>query len=279
MKRTITLKQLRVFEQYLLNDEKSAATISKYMHDVRCFAEYAGEQPVTKEVTLSYKKWLEGKYAITSANSMLAAMNVFLQFAGWQDCCVKQFRIQRKVYCPEEKELSRGEYERLLAVAKQSGNRRLHLLIQTICGTGIRVSELQYITLESLESGEVVVSCKGKSRVIFLVPALRKKLRGYAKHRGIKSGPIFITKKGKPMNRSNIWREMKALCRQAGVSREKVFPHNLRHLFARCYYRLEKDIAQLADILGHTNINTTRIYIMSTGMEHKQKMERLRLIV
>ena len=279
MKRTITPEQLEFFKAYLINDEKSKATIEKYMHDMNCFATFANDRSINKEVTLSYKAMLEQNYAITSANSMLAALNAFLRFVGWQDCCVKQFKLQKKVYSSVEKELTRAEYFRLLQTARQSGNQRLDLLIQTICGTGIRVSELEYITVESLRTGEAVVSCKGKSRVIFIVSALRKKLLKYVRRQGIKNGPVFVTRNGKPMNRSNIWREMKSLCRQAGVSPDKVFPHNLRHLFARTFYGIEKDIAKLADILGHTSINTTRIYTMTTGLEHKQKMEKLRLIV
>lgn len=279
MKRKITQEQLQVFEQYLRHDEKSQATIEKYMRDVRCFVTYAGEVSVDKEITLSYKSMLEENYAITSANSMLAALNAFLRFAGWQDACVKQFKVQKQVYSSTEKELTKAEYQRLVQTARQQGNQRLDLVIQTICGTGIRVSELKYITVEALQRGEANVSCKGKSRVVFIISALRKKLLRYAKRQRIQSGPIFITKNGKPLNRSNIWREMKTLCKQAGVSPEKVFPHNLRHLFARTFYGIEKDIVKLADILGHTSINTTRIYTMTTGVEHRQKLERLRLVI
>lgn len=279
MKRTITSKQLERFKTHLLNDEKSQATIGKYMHDVGYFAAFANGRTINKEITLSYKAMLEKTYAITSANSMLAALNAFLRFAGWQDCCVKQFKLQKKVYSSAEKELTKAEYLRLLHTASQKGNQRLALLLQTICGTGIRVSELEFITVESLRTGEAVVSCKGKTRVIFIVSALRKKLLKFVKQQGIKSGSVFVTKNGKPMNRSNIWREMKHLCQQADVSPDKVFPHNLRHLFARTFYGIEKDIAKLADILGHTSINTTRIYTMTTGVEHKQKMERLQLVI
>lgn len=279
MKRKITQEQLQVFEQHLRHDEKSQATIEKYMRDVRYFVTYAGEVSVDKEITLSYKSMLEENYAITSANSMLAALNAFLRFAGWQDACVKQFKVQKQVYSSTEKELTKAEYQRLVQTARQQGNQRLDLVIQTICGTGIRVSELKYITVESLQRGEANVSCKGKSRVVFIISALRKKLLRYAKRQRIQSGPIFITKNGKPLNRSNIWREMKTLCKQAGVSPEKVFPHNLRHLFARTFYGIEKDIVKLADILGHTSINTTRIYTMTTGVEHRQKLERLRLVI
>ena len=210
---------------------------------------------------------------------MIAAMNCFLRFCGWQDLCVKQFKIQRQVYCSEERELTRAEYFRLLAAARAKHNERLHLIIQTICGTGIRVSELQYITVEALKSGEAIVNCKGKNRRVFIVSELKKKLLRYVKEQGIVSGTVFVTRGGRPVSRHSIWKDMKALCKQANVSPSKVFPHNLRHLFARTFYRLEKDIAKLADILGHASINTTRIYIVTTGAEHKRKMENMRLVI
>ena len=279
MKRTITLSMLKSFEKYLHNDEKSKATIEKYVRDIRHFSEYATGRDIDKTLTLEYKAALEKEYAVTSANSMLAALNSFLGFVGWDDCCVKQFKVQKKAYCPEEKELTKEEYIRLIRAAGSEGNKRLSLVIQTICGTGIRVSELQFITVEAVKRGEAVVSCKGKTRTIFIVSALRKKLLKYAKKRHIQSGMIFITKSGNALNRSNIWREMKNLCEQAGVSPDKVFPHNLRHLFARTFYGIEKDIAKLEDILGHTNINTTRIYIITTGAEHRRKLESMRLVI
>ncbi len=279
MKRTITHSMLKSFEKHLHNDEKSKATIEKYMRDIRHFSEYATGRDIDKTLTLEYKAALEKEYAVTSANSMLAALNSFLGFVGWDDCCVKQFKVQKKAYCPEKKELTKEEYIRLIRAAGSEGNERLSLVIQTICGTGIRVSELQFITVEAVKRGEAVVSCKGKTRTIFIVSALRKKLLKYAKKRHIQSGMIFITKSGNALNRSNIWREMKNLCEQAGVSPDKVFPHNLRHLFARTFYGIEKDIAKLADILGHTNINTTRIYIITTGAEHRRKLESMRLVI
>ena len=275
----ITWEHLKAFQQFLHDDEKSTATIDKYMLDIRRFAEFAQERPMDKSLLLSYKLMLEQSYAVTSANSMLAAVNTFLRFNGWQELCVKQFKVQRKTYCSEEKELSKAEYMALVKTAEGMQNERLSLLVQAICGTGIRVSELQYITVEAVQRGEAVVHCKGKTRTVFIVSTLRKKLLRYVREQGITMGAVFITKSGKPMNRSNIWREMKNLCTQAGVSSEKVFPHNLRHLFARTFYGIEKDIAKLADILGHSSINTTRIYIITTGAEHKRKMESMRLIV
>lgn len=279
MKRTIKNSYLISFRQHLLEDEKSQATIEKYMRDLRLFSEHVSDQSVDKAIVLGYKFMLEERYAATSANSMLASVNAFLRYMGWEDCCVKPFKIQKKAYCSAEKELTKEEYQRLINTAKSKGNKRLSLLIQTICGTGIRVSELEYITIEAVKKGEAVVSCKGKTRMVFIVSALRKILLRYAKSQQIASGPIFITKTGKPMNRSNIWREMKSLCEQADVAPDKVFPHNLRHLFARTFYGIDKDIAKLADILGHASINTTRIYIMTTGAEHRRKLEHMRLVV
>lgn len=278
-KRIITNQTIKSFEKYLLENEKAPATIDKYMRDIRYFAEYAAEHALDKTLVLDYKGMLEQNYAIRSANSMLAALNAFLRFVGWNDLCVKQFKVQKEAYCSEEKELTKAEYTALVRTAEQKKNERLSLVVQTICGTGIRVSELQSITVEAVRRGEAVVSCKGKTRKIFIVKALQKKLLRYAVEQGITTGILFVTKNGKPLDRSNIWRQMKELCEQAGVSPEKVFPHNLRHLFARTFYGIEKDIAKLADILGHSNINTTRIYIITTGAEHQRRMENMRLII
>jgi len=278
-KRIITNQTIKSFEKYLLENEKAPATIDKYMRDIRCFAEYVAEHALDKTLVLDYKGMLEQNYAIRSANSMLAALNSFFRFLGWYDLCVKQFKVQKEAYCSEEKELTKTEYTALVKTAEQKKNERLSLVVQTICGTGIRVSELQSITVEAVRKGEAIVSCKGKTRKIFIVSALQKKLLRYATEQKINSGIIFVTKSGKPLDRSNIWREMKSLCEQAGVSPGKVFPHNLRHLFARTFYGIEKDIAKLADILGHSNINTTRIYIITTGAEHQRRMENMRLII
>lgn len=279
MERKTTRELLKDFEKNMLEDEKSKATVEKYLRDLHCFVNFVNDREIDKGLVLEYKAELAHHYALTSANSMLAALNAFLRFVGWLDCTVKQFKIQKKAFCSEEKELSKAEYLSLVRAADSKNNDRLSLLIQTICGTGIRVSEVENITVEAVHRGEAIVSCKGKTRRVFIVSALRKKLLQYTKEHGIKSGMIFVTKNGKAMNRSNIWAEMKKLCREAGVSPDKVFPHNLRHLFARTFYGIEKDIAKLADILGHSNINTTRIYIISTGAEHRRKMENMRLII
>ena len=209
----------------------------------------------------------------------MASLNSLFAFLGWSDCRVKSIKLQRQIYCPEEKELTKAEYMRLVNTAKQKNNERLSLILQTICGTGIRVSELQYITAEAVKNGKAVISLKGKTRTVFIVKKKKKKLLRYTAEQNIQAGAVFITRTGKPVSRTNIWREMKNLCAEANVNPEKVFPHNLRHLFARTFYGLEKDIAKLADILGHSSINTTRIYIISTGAEHRRKMENMRLII
>lgn len=276
----ITESIISNFKIYLQNEEKSTNTIEKYVRDVKAFADYANSLDVTKEMVIAYKnKLISDNYAVRSINSMIASLNSLFIFVGWEDLKVKSIKLQRQIYCPEEKELTKAEYLRLVKTAKQKGNERLSLLIQTICGTGIRVSELQYITVEAVRCGEAVVSLKGKTRSVFIVSELKKKLLRYAAEQGIKSGVIFITRNGNPMSRTNIWREMKKLCEQANVNPDKVFPHNLRHLFARTFYCIEKDIAKLADILGHSSINTTRIYIITTGNEHRRHMEKMRLII
>ena len=276
----LTSNQIAAFAVYLKSEEKSENTIEKYIRDVRAFTTYMGNAEITKEAVIAYKnKLLSEGYAVRSINSMVASINSLFAFLGWQNLKVKSLKLQQQIYCSEEKELTKAEYMRLVNTAKQKGNERLNLLIQTICGTGIRVSELQYITVEAVTCGEAVVSLKGKTRSVFIVRELQKKLLRYAAEQKITSGAIFITRTGKPMSRTNIWREMKSLCEQAGVNPQKVFPHNLRHLFARTFYGIEKDIAKLADILGHSSINTTRIYIITTGNEHRQHMENMRLII
>ena len=266
------------FSNYLLREEKSTATQEKYLRDVRAFYAFAGSRPVTKEMVVAYKRnCTERGYAVRSVNSMLASVNSFLCFLGWTQCKVKSIRIQRQVYCAEDKELTKAEYMRLLNAAKK--NEQLNLLLQTICGTGIRVSELRYFTVEAMRRGEVTVDCKRKTRRVLVPGKLKRALLDFAKRRNISSGPIFLGKGGKALDRSSIWRQMKGLCQAAGVAPSKVFPHNLRKLFARTFYGIEKDIAKLADILGHSSIDTTRIYIMTTGVEHRRKIERLGLVV
>lgn len=277
--RKITERIILNFKNHLTEQEKSPTTIEKYIRDVRAFSAFTGRKAITKETVILYKKHLQKDYAVRSANSMLASVNSLFSFLGWHDLKVKSLKLQQQVFCPEEKELTKAEYYRLCMAAKRKHNKRLNLILQTICGTGIRVSELQYITVEAVKHGESVVNCKAKTRTIFIVRELKQKLLRYAAEQGIKSGMIFVTRTGKPISRTNIWREMKALCKEANVNPQKVFPHNLRHLFARVFYAIEKDIAKLADILGHSSINTTRIYIISTGTEHRKRMENMHLIM
>lgn len=272
----ITQTHLTAFEEYLLREEKSAATVEKYLRDARAFVLYAEGKTVTKEMTVAYKKSLEETgYKPRSVNSMLAGLNRFLDFMGAADCKVKTVRIQKPTYLTEEKELTKDEYKRLLAAARNK--EQLNLVIRTICATGIRVSELKYFTVEAVRNGEVLVKCKSKTRTILVPGDLRKLLLNYAHKHGITNGVIFVTRNGNPLDRSYIWAQMKGLCEAAGVNPTKVFPHNLRKLFARTFYSIEKDIAKLADILGHSSIETTRIYIMTTGSEHRRQIERMGL--
>ena len=274
----LTEKQIQAFQRKLFQDEKSRATVEKYVRDARAFLIFIGNSPVTKERMMAYKQYLISQgYTVGSINSMLASLNSLLDTLGWSDCKVKNIKAQRQTYCREEKELTKAEYLRLLEVAKKRP--QLRLVMQTICSTGIRVSELRFFTVEAVKHGEIVVSCKSKTRTILLPSKLKRLLLEYAKKGSIQSGTIFVTRNGKPLNRSNIWSQMKKLCETAGVKPSKVFPHNLRKLFARTFYSIEKDIAKLADILGHSSIDTTRIYIMTTGSEHRRKMERLGLVI
>lgn len=276
----ITKSMVDGFEKYLKLEEKSKNTIEKYIRDVKVFWKYVNNQIITKGLILKYKEnLLSSGYAIHSINSMIASLNNFLNFAGCEFLKIKTIKEQRQIFCSEEKELTKEEYIRLVNTAESKGKKRLNLILQTICSTGIRISELKFITIEAVKKGEAFVFCKGKHRSIFIVKALKRKLLRYAEEQKIKSSCIFITRSGKPVSRTNIWRDMKKLCKDANVNPNKVFPHNLRHLFARTFYSIEKDIAKLADILGHSSINTTRIYIISTGIEHRQRMENMRLVI
>ncbi|MCI8542139.1 MAG: tyrosine-type recombinase/integrase [Lachnospiraceae bacterium] len=267
------------FENRLRSEEKSRATIEKYVRDAKAFAAFLGNAPVTKEAVIRYKGHLAERYAVASANSMLAAVNSFLRFLECADCVVRTFKIQKAVFRSRELELSRDEYVRLVEAAKRRGNLRLCLVMQTICATGIRISELPFVTVEALYTRRARVSLKGKTRMVILPMELCRELKRYAKSGGIQSGSIFITRGGRPMDRSNILHAMKALCKEAGVEEGKVFPHNLRHLFAVTYYNVEKDICHLADLLGHSNINTTRIYTLISCEMQEQRLGRLGLVL
>lgn len=277
--RILTADIIENFRKNLELQEKSTSTIEKYIRDVKAFSVYAENAAITKEKVIAYKKYLRNNYAVRSVNSILASINSLFNSLEWHDLKVKSLKLQQQVFCSEDRELTKAEYARLCKTAERKKNKRLNLILQTICGTGIRVSELQYITVEAAKQGEAVVNCKAKTRSVFIVKELKQKLLRYAAEQNIKSGIIFVTRTGKPISRTNIWREMKALCVEANVNPEKVFPHNLRHLFASVFYGIEKDIAKLADILGHSSINTTRIYIIFTGTEHRKRMENMHLII
>lgn len=272
-------KKITDYKKYLIEQERSSYTISKYIHDIRFFIEFAGKRTLNKELIIDLKLYLGEHYAASSANSMLAAVNGFLKFIGRADLRVKPFKIQRTLFVPKEKELCRYEYMRLIEAARQQKKERLMLIVETICATGIRVSELKFITAGSVETGRAEIKCKGKLRTVFLPPKLCELLKKYIQKQKITAGAVFITRSEKHLDRSNIWREMKKLSALTSVSPKKVFPHNLRHLFARTYYSIEKDLSRLADILGHSSVNTTRIYTIESGQTHARQIERLNLII
>ena len=275
----ITTQQLTTFARHLRQAERSPGTIENYLRHVRAFAAWLGGSPVTKEAAAEWKEHLLDKgYCPSTINAMLGGLNRFFAFAGWKECQVKALRLQRQLFRDDSKELTRAEYDRLIAAAHALGRERLALLMETICATGIRVSEVQYLTVEAVERGKAEIALKGKIRTILIPGKLRRKLLKYAHKNKTASGEIFLTRNGKGMSRKQIWAEMKAICEKAGVAPSKVFPHNLRHLFARTFYKVCRDVAKLADLLGHSSIETTRIYLISTGTEHARQLERLGLV-
>lgn len=274
----ITKELIKKFRRYLIEEEKAAATVEKYIRDINVFADWLGDKELDKETVLTYKENLIKNYAPASVNSVLSSLNSFFTFNEWYNLRVKNLKIQRQIFANKDNELNKEEYERLLTAAKSKGNEQLYFLMQTICATGIRVSELRYVTVESLKAQKAQINLKGKMRVVILPKELCKMLLKYSKEQNITSGSVFVSRNGKPLDRSNIWKMMKALCESAGVARAKVFPHNLRHLFARRFYSIQKDIVRLADILGHSSVNTTRIYTMETGETHRRQIQRLGLL-
>lgn len=274
----ITNGVIQSFENYLISEEKAEATVGKYLHDVCELRLWLGERELCKMEVLAYKSYLCERYAPASVNAALSSLNCFFNFMEWYDLRVKSLRIQKQLFASADKELTKEEYDRLLRAARQKKNERLYLLMQTICSTGIRVSEVRYITVEAIRLGVAEINCKGKRRRVFLPLQLCRMLRQYSKEQKIKSGTVFVTKNGNPLDRSNIWSDMKKLCKAANVSEKKVFPHNLRHLFARTYYSLQKDVVRLADILGHSSVNTTRIYTMESGEIHRKQIQKLGLL-
>ena len=279
MEHKLTGTCIASFARYLQTEERSPGTVEKYLRDVKRFAVWLGAGEVTKKSASDWKEHLkEAGYAPVTINSMLAAVNTFFQFMGWQDCRVKTLRLQRKMFRNQTRELSRGEYDRLLETAAKLGRERLTLLLETIGATGVRVSEVKYITVEAAREKRAEIALKGKIRTILLPGKLCRKLLRYAKDKKITSGEIFLTGSGKSLSRTQIWSEMKRLCRHAGVEASKVFPHNLRHLFATVFYNVCRDIVRLADVLGHSSIETTRIYLLTTGKEHARQLDRLGLV-
>ena len=274
----ITKELIKKFRRYLIEEEKAAATVEKYIRDINVFADWLGEKDLDKETVLTYKENLIKNYAPASVNSVLSSLNSFFTFNEWYNLRVKNLKIQRQTFANKDNELNKEEYERLLTAAKSKGNEQLYFLMQTICATGIRVSELRYVTVESLKAQKAQINLKGKMRVVLLPKELCKMLLKYSKEQKVTSGSVFVSRNGKPLDRSNIWKMMKALCESAGVARAKVFPHNLRHLFARTFYSIQKDIVRLADILGHSSVNTTRIYTMETGETHRRQIQKLGLL-
>ena len=263
----------------LFQDDRAPGTMENYMRHVRAFAAWTKGSEVTPEISAAWKKHLqEVGYAPDTINCMLVSLNRFFDCVGWGACKVRLLRIQRKLFRATQKELTRSEYLRLLHAAHLYHRERIALLMEAICGTGIRVSEVQFLTVEAARTGRAEVSLKGKTRVILIPGSLRKKLLVYAKQNKTTSGAIFRTRNGSPISRKQIWAEMKSLCQKAGVAPTKVFPHNLRHLFARVYYNQYHDVAKLADVLGHSSLDTTRIYLISTGQEHQRQLERLGLV-
>ena len=277
----ITEQRIEDYRMYLVREEKEKLTIEKYIRNIRKLMEYASGQELTKDLVMSYKKSLEqsGNYKVSSINSMLIDINQFLEYQRWYDFRVKTYKVQKTLFYPEYRYLSKEEYKRLLMEAKKRKKIRLYFLMQTLAATGMRVSELQFLTVKAVKKGNVVIYCKGKVREILLPSDLRRQLLLYAAQKGIYNGIIFRAASGKAVNRSNVWKEMKNLCKGARVNPEKVFPHNLRHLFAQCFYKVENDIDELAGVLGHSNIETTRIYLMRTAKEHRKRLEKLELVI
>ena len=277
--RILTPEQIAAYGRHLKQEERASATVEKYLRDIQAFACWLDSEAVTKEAVTDWKEHLLAeRRAPSTINTALAALNGLFRFLGWEDCRARFLKIQRRMFQDPARELARSDYDRLITAARELGRNRLALLMETICTTGIRVSEVPYITVEAARKGRTEISLKGKIRVILIPGKLCRKLLKYAKKQKIASGEIFLTESGKSMDRRQIWREMKALCKYAGVDAARVFPHNLRHLFATAYYRAYKDIVKLADVLGHSSIETTRIYLLTSGTEHQRQLDRLGLV-
>ena len=270
------------FQEYLMREERAPATCARYQHDVRLFLQYRKREnirsEVTKEQVIGFKEYLLAQYRARSVNSMLTAVNCFLEFMGWPECRVRLMKIQRQMFAEEERELKKEEYYRLVEAARKAGKRRLEMILQTLCGLGLRISELAFVTVEAVRRGRLYITNKGKNRMLYLPKLLQKELQTYVQEQRRENGPVFTTRSGRPVDRSNVWREMKTLREEAAVPPEKIFPHNLRHLFARTFYEMGKDVMKLAALLGHSSIETTRIYTATSGRECRQQMEEMGLV-
>lgn len=278
MDNIITREQINTYCASMLADERAAGTVAKYRRDVTAFARWLGGRPVSKENSTGWKAHLLNRgYAPRTINSMLAAVNSFFRFAGW-NIKVKFLKIQHQLFRDATRELNRAEYTQLLAAARSNGQERLALIMETLCATGIRISELRYITVVAAQQGKATISLKGKIRTILLSTKLCRKLLKYAKKQKIATGEIFLTSSGKGISRRQVWHELKRLCAAAGVESSKVFPHNFRRLFAVTYYKASRDIARLADVLGHSSIETTRIYLTVSGADQARQLDRLGLV-
>ncbi|MDR1329064.1 MAG: tyrosine-type recombinase/integrase [Oscillospiraceae bacterium] len=266
------------YAEHLRREEKSSETISKYTRYAGAFAGFSDGE-ITRDVAIAWKQTVTSRYSAAGANGMIAAVNSFLNYLGLGELKISSLKIQRKTFLPEEKELSRNETESLIKAAEHEGKSNIALAIRVLLATGARVSELQYITVEAAQTGRAEIRLKGKTRELFLQPKLCRALLARAKSAGITSGPIFVTRTGKPIDRHRIWREMKALGAKAGVLASRVFPHNLRRLFARTFFAKFPNLAALADVLGHSDVNTTRIYTAETAETHRKRLESLHLLL
>ncbi len=277
-KNYITEENVKEFKKKLYEEEKSAATVEKYVASLKRLMEWLNGREITHEALMEFREDLRKEHEVSTVNGYVSAINAYLDMVGMEECKMKLMKMQRKVFRSEDRELNRGEYLKLIETAKMLGKERLMLIMETICATGIRVSEVQYITVEAIERGYAEVTLKGKTRTIFIPKTLAGRLKKYARNKKIKSGMVFITGRGSAISRKQIWAEMKSLCEKAGVKETRVFPHNLRHLFARCYYKQTHDVVMLADMLGHSSVETTRIYLVTTGVEHARTLENLHLV-
>ena len=278
-RKIVTEESISSYCVWLASCEKSEGTVQKYLYYLQQFRNYTRGRNVDRGIVLMWKKYLRGQFAPVTVNGALSAINGYFRFYHWEDCSVRFLKLGSSPFCQESRELSKEEYQRLVEAAMSKGNERLSLPLQTICSSGIRISELAYVTVEAARIGRAEVDCKGRVRTVLLTRQLCTMLLEYAMRRGIMQGAIFITRTGNTLDRSNVWREMKALGAEAGVEKDKIFPHNLRHLFAKTYYEAEKDLAKLADILGHRDVNTTRIYTKESGSRHRMQLEKLGLLV